>query len=124
MPNFSEDKTGFNLDNPMKNVTGVKGTSDEMPGGVSQYSDTPSPEAKKVESKNGSPLPFFKKMFKRVKNVAKSATGGVPQHGPEAHTGGGGGAAQAAPAVAAPAVAAPAAAPEAAAPAEEEVVGQ
>lgn len=91
MPNFSENTTGFKLDNPMENVTGVKGKTDEMPGGVSQYSDTPNPDTKKVESKNGSPLPFFKKLFKRGKNIAKMATGGVPKHGDEAHTGGGGG---------------------------------
>ena len=42
MPNFSKDKSGFNIGNPM-DKTEVKGKSSELPGMIGTRSDNPSP---------------------------------------------------------------------------------
>ena len=42
MPNFSKDKSGFNIGNPM-DKTEVKGKSSELPGMIGMRSDNPSP---------------------------------------------------------------------------------
>ena len=42
MPNFSKDKSGFNIENPMDKVE-VKGKSSELPGMIGMRSDNPSP---------------------------------------------------------------------------------
>lgn len=64
MPNFSKDKSGFNMSNPMDTV-GVKGESGKLPGMIGMRSDNPSPNK------------FLGKLFKGAKNAAKNVVGGT-----------------------------------------------
>ena len=59
MPNFSKDKSGFNIGNPM-DKTEVKGKSSELPGMIGMRSDNPSPNK------------FLGKMFKGAGRAAKA----------------------------------------------------
>lgn len=59
MPNFSKDKSGFNIGNPMDKVE-IKGKSDKLPGMIGMRSDNPSPNK------------FLGKMFKGAGRAAKA----------------------------------------------------
>ena len=59
MPNFSKDKSGFNIGNPM-DKTEVKGKSSELPGMIGMRSDNPSPNK------------FLGKLFKGAGKAAKA----------------------------------------------------
>ena len=118
MPNFSKDKSGFHLSNPMENVTGVKGKTNELPGMIGVHSDSP---MKFSWGKVLDPLGVFNKknsVFRKKGGGGGAAGGGsgAHTHGPGGAAAGATGEAQAAVA-AAPAQGAPA---EGAAPAEEE----
>ena len=106
MPNFSKDKTGFQMKNPMSNVTGVTGATKTTPGLVGSYGESPNGESpvkfwgglKKIAGKALDPLGLFR----------KNKGGGGGKGGDGAHTHGAGGALAAAggAAAAAPAAAA------------------
>ena len=59
MPNFSKDRSGFNMDNPMNEVA-VQGKSSELPGMIGMRSDNPSPNK------------FLGKLFKGAGKAAKA----------------------------------------------------
>ena len=52
MPNFSKDKSGFQMTNPMENVTGVKGKTNDLPDMVGSYSNE-SPEGGDISPLKG-----------------------------------------------------------------------
>ena len=89
MPNFSKDKSGFQMKNPMSNVTGVTGATNTPPGLVGSYGESPSGESpvkfwgavKKFAGKALDPLGLFK----------KNKGGGGGKGGDGAHTHGAGG---------------------------------
>ena len=62
MPNFSKDKSGFNIGNPM-DKTEVKGKSSELPGMIGMRSDNPSPNK------------FLGKLFKGAKAMLPGGGG-------------------------------------------------
>tara|TARA_R110002074_G_scaffold393863_1_gene580820 strand:+ start:529 stop:888 length:360 start_codon:yes stop_codon:yes gene_type:complete len=62
MPNFSKDRSGFQMNNPM-DKTEAKGKSSELPGMIGMRSDNPSP------------MKFFGKIFKGAKAMLPGGGG-------------------------------------------------
>ena len=84
MPNFSKDRSGFNMENPMDKVE-VKGDNGKLPGMIGMRSDNPSPN-----KFLGAALRGVGKIGKKALNVMNPLKGGPIGAGIRAMKGGGG----------------------------------